>query len=488
MGYSNKNGLRIVGAILVLVAVLFLLLDFIGFSFVAIGPSNGLSPAKAFTQSFSAGSLFAALPNSGALTAIMIVIDVLFVASIVLCILTGVMALVNRAYFSPLWAAIAYGLLCIVFIILAIVGNSSPEFGLTMLMGGSGLGAAATAAASALGAAALGDLGSLGSLGSLGGLDSLANAAGALTGAATGATTLLPTLWLILGLICVIVPLFMLRRASRKGYGVTDIGSTVVDQNQIAQQNQVVQQNVSGGYDDDGDDLERTIASSKSNKQGVLVQIRYSDDSGTHVVKRQIRTDSPLTVGRSESCKLVLNDNRASGRHARLTYDDLNGLVIEDVGSTNGVQVNGETIMKQRRISQDDTVRIGDSKMQFIVTGSLDEFDGERTMAAGERYHEPVRVRLSFTDDSGPRVENIILKETAFIGRMRECDVPVDSNTVSHKHARLLNLGNGRIAIEDNASSNGVLVNGEKANGATPVGTGDVLTLGEVTIRLNVGR
>ena len=80
----------------------------------------------------------------------------------------------------------------------------------------------------------------------------------------------------------------------------------------------------------------------------------------------------------------------------------------------------------------------------------------------------------------------IRLKEVAIIGRTRECEVCIDSNTVSHKHARLLNLGNGRIAIEDNASSNGAKVNGQKIDRATPLTKGDVLTLGAIDIRVSV--
>ena len=83
-------------------------------------------------------------------------------------------------------------------------------------------------------------------------------------------------------------------------------------------------------------------------------------------------------------------------------------------------------------------------------------------------------------------MQSIILQETAFIGRMRECDVPVDSNTVSHKHARLVNLGNGRIAIEDNASTNGIVINGDRVEKRTSIGTGDVITLGDVNIRVTL--
>ena len=467
-GYSNNKAMRITGAILLLVSLLFLLLPFIGTSFVAVSgvesatensvvlsgrvPSVGVSPAWMFIKSFqlssilrdpsAAAELASVGVSVGSITAGVIVFDVLFVAVIALAILTAVMALVDHRFFSPLWVGITAGVYALLWIVTALVANSKIQ-PLTM------------------------------------GIISL---------------HILPTLWLFLFLGCTVAPIFLIRKGESYGgnygggyAGGYNGGATVVGGGET----------VGGDYGGgdyggtarvDDNPGERTMPSSRSNLQGVQVRVQYTDNSGSHIVKRQILTDSPLTIGRSDQCKLVLNDSRASGVHAKLTYDDLNGLVIEDNGSTNGVQVNGETIMKHRRISKDDTVRLGDSKLNFTVTGSLDEFDGERTIAAGERYHEPVRVKLTFVDDSGNRVETVILKEVAMIGRLRECEVPVDSTTVSQKHARLLNRGNGRVAIEDNASTNGVKVNGEKITAATPIGTGDVITLGSVNLRVTVGR
>ena len=424
MRYRNQPAaLRIIGAILLILAPLFFFLPFIATNFfgftgltesminMAAGFMGGgvsatkIAPAIEGIVSFGVGG-FSSGEGLGILLAILFWI--LFVASLVLPIMTGIMALVNKNYFPALISCIVYSVFCIYWIVIAIVVNSY------------------------------------------------------LTGAPVG---FWPTIWLFLGLVCVIIPVFFLRK-------------------ERPVQEPVYPEPVTQPVDIDPGEI--TQPSSKSNMQGVQVQVRYTDDSGTHVVKRQILTDSPLTVGRSDRCKLVLTDSRASSVHAKLIYDDLNGLVIEDNGSTNGIQVNGETIMKHRRISKDDSVRIGDSKLQFTVIGSLDDFDGERTIAAGERYHEPVVVKLTFVDDGGPRTETIRLKEVAIIGRTRECEVCIDSNTVSHKHARLLNLGNGRIAIEDNASSNGVKVNGSKIDRATPVTKGDVITLGAIDIRVSV--
>ncbi|TXR55954.1 FHA domain-containing protein FhaB/FipA [Quadrisphaera setariae] len=50
---------------------------------------------------------------------------------------------------------------------------------------------------------------------------------------------------------------------------------------------------------------------------------------------------SPVTLGRSDDCTLVLGDDYASGHHARLTPSSSapGGWVLEDLGSTNGTSL-----------------------------------------------------------------------------------------------------------------------------------------------------
>lgn len=64
------------------------------------------------------------------------------------------------------------------------------------------------------------------------------------------------------------------------------------------------------------------------------------------------------TIGRSASCDVVLNSALVSRRHARILMSDA-GLFIEDLGSRNGIIVNGTLVRGSARLSVGDRLRIG---------------------------------------------------------------------------------------------------------------------------------
>lgn len=65
-----------------------------------------------------------------------------------------------------------------------------------------------------------------------------------------------------------------------------------------------------------------------------------------------------FVVGRSSACNLALDDALVSRRHARIEVTS-EGAWVEDLGSRNGVSVNGEKLAKRRKLGHLDRVTIG---------------------------------------------------------------------------------------------------------------------------------
>jgi hypothetical protein len=70
----------------------------------------------------------------------------------------------------------------------------------------------------------------------------------------------------------------------------------------------------------------------------------------------------------------------------------------------------------------------------------------------------------------------------ALVGRSRECDVVLGDANVSRRHAEVRPAAAGTWTIADLGSTNGVVVNGRRIDGAQPLQAGDRIALGTAEI------
>jgi putative serine protease PepD len=73
-----------------------------------------------------------------------------------------------------------------------------------------------------------------------------------------------------------------------------------------------------------------------------------------------------FTVGRTPGSDLVLGDPQVSARHARLT-PAADGVLLEDLGSTNGTIVNGQAITGPRLLQGGERLQLGDTHLTITV-------------------------------------------------------------------------------------------------------------------------
>lgn len=76
-----------------------------------------------------------------------------------------------------------------------------------------------------------------------------------------------------------------------------------------------------------------------------------------------------LTIGRRESCDISLKFPNISGLHCELAYKDAGFWQVRDLGSTNGIKVNGERVLN-RALRPGDEIAIAKRKykIQYNLT------------------------------------------------------------------------------------------------------------------------
>ncbi|MBX7195370.1 MAG: FHA domain-containing protein [Sandaracinaceae bacterium] len=75
-----------------------------------------------------------------------------------------------------------------------------------------------------------------------------------------------------------------------------------------------------------------------------------------------------FVIGRSSACSLALDDALVSRRHASIE-PRADGLYVEDLGSRNGVLVNGQRIEQPRRLAHLDRVTVGAHDLVVVEVG-----------------------------------------------------------------------------------------------------------------------
>ena len=81
--------------------------------------------------------------------------------------------------------------------------------------------------------------------------------------------------------------------------------------------------------------------------------------------KRTVLSGGRVTIGRSRDCDVTLDDANVSRRHAELRREGATW-VVADLGSTNGVKVNGHRVSEQP-LQPGDEITLGIERLTFEV-------------------------------------------------------------------------------------------------------------------------
>ena len=90
--------------------------------------------------------------------------------------------------------------------------------------------------------------------------------------------------------------------------------------------------------------------------------------SGPNAGDRIELCDEPMTMGRSDSNTIPINDYKASRVHAQIEREEAGAYILRDLNSSNGTRING-TQVTEARLAFGDEVQIGKFTAVFVDVG-----------------------------------------------------------------------------------------------------------------------
>lgn len=112
---------------------------------------------------------------------------------------------------------------------------------------------------------------------------------------------------------------------------------------------------------------------------------RFIERTGPNPGQTYDLSKDVVTMGRDVTNDIVLADPEVSRQHARVNQTP-GGLVLEDLGSTNGTFVNGERLVSPRVLKAGDLVGLGEN---VTLTFEALEEEGAATMMATGAEGQP---------------------------------------------------------------------------------------------------
>ena len=208
-----------------------------------------------------------------------------------------------------------------------------------------------------------------------------------------------------------------------------------------------------------------------------LLNIRHIDGS----TEQYLLTKSVTVIGRSKRLNndLVIDkDGMISKNHAKVVREGEHFKIV-DMGSTNGVWLNGERATESV-LKSGDSIRVGATEMTFedptaasIPPDVLKSVDAKRP-------------RLEF--DRNGHKDDFRLPSETIIGRALVSDIRFENSAVSQRHARIFSANGQDFYIEDLGSTTGTKVNGHPLTPDSPIKLhqGDSITVGDVGLSYEV--
>jgi len=209
-----------------------------------------------------------------------------------------------------------------------------------------------------------------------------------------------------------------------------------------------------------------------------------------------------VLLGRSPECGFVLKDERVSRRHARLEPTPGGGWQVVDLGSANGVLVEGRRVEPAAALASGARFQVGGTVFELllpapapgaaalppasaaVVTAPAAAPDSPhaRPVSQGERGDRPTQgfvLRVVASRVSRLVGQEFVVEGQATVGRSDDATIVLADPNISRRHARIGPATRGGCRLADAGSSNGVWLDARRLEGEIELPFGQRFRIGD---------
>ena len=184
------------------------------------------------------------------------------------------------------------------------------------------------------------------------------------------------------------------------------------------------------------------------------------------------------SIGKVKSNDIVLPLPSVSRFHAVIAKRRKDWVVFDTSARAVGVLVNGEQVENRRIIENGDIITIGSIDLKFECDEALSPKSKRQIRQQVRQNSAAPNVAYAVLVDIATKRPVYIKKQDVSIGRAAECDITLNSETVSSHHARIHKTSKGW-ALSDLDSHNGTKLNGRYINQPQLIFDEDMITFGD---------
>jgi pSer/pThr/pTyr-binding forkhead associated (FHA) protein len=183
-----------------------------------------------------------------------------------------------------------------------------------------------------------------------------------------------------------------------------------------------------------------------------------------------------IRIGRGTKNDIIIHDNEVSRNHA-LLKQATGAYELQDLNSSNGTYVNGQEVLTPWLLRTQCIIEMGDSITFDFYPGmpddSVPDLDTKDLVAPSTEQMYLVVHTESQDEPAIYPLDGTSIK----VGRSTTCHVVVIEPEISREHFVLSRSPQG-YTVEDLSSTNGIVINGEPADGTQLVTTQDTIQIG----------